>query len=623
MAKSNEVEIIVTSQDKTKAGFDSATSRSSKLGSAMQKAGDTAGKILAVGLAGAGIAAYKMTQAAAEDEAAQAKLATALRNNAGATDDQIAATEEWISAQGEALGVADDELRPALAKLVGVTKDVGEAQKLASLGMDIAAGSGKSLDSVTQSLAKAMATGSTAALSKYGIETKKANGETISMDQAVKRLSDTFGGQAAKAAETQAGQAKKLAVQWGELQEEIGAKLLPVMQKLVSIGMKVVDWIGHNQTTVGVLIATLGTLLAVTWAVGKAIQFWSTITKIATGIQAAFNLVLAMNPIGLIIIAIVALGVALVVAYKKSETFRNFVNGLWDLLKRVGGWIKDNWKTIILVALTGPFGLAVVIIKKNWSRIKGVFSDAWNKVKEITSNAWNKLKDLISNAWNKIKELQIRAILWVKDKIRDGWEAAKDLTVRVWNAIKDKIADVWNGIKDRVRSAVSSVKDLIANAFSSARDKVGDILSGLKDRVTSIFGNVLDYIRGIPGKIRDIFSNIWSGITGGLRDAVNAALGLPLEFPGWDWPGPGGIGPKTLIPALARGGIATRPTLAVVGDGPTDEAIIPLDGRHGMGGSQVTLVIEANDSEVSQFLATMLRKYVRVRGGDVQGVLGR
>jgi len=85
------------------------------------------------------------TKAAIEDDAAAKQLALSLANTAQATDKEIAATERWIEYMGKAYGVADDDLRPALANLARVTHDVGTAQKATQLAMNISAGTGKDL----------------------------------------------------------------------------------------------------------------------------------------------------------------------------------------------------------------------------------------------------------------------------------------------------------------------------------------------------------------------------------------------------------------------------------------------------------------------------------------------
>lgn len=205
--------------------------KSSKLGATLGKVGKAAAIGLGAGLAVGAVALVKMTQGAIEDEAAQAKLAKQLENSAGATKKQVAATEEWISAQGLALGVTDDELRPALSKLATATGDVGKAQKLASLAMDVSAGSGKSLDSVATALMKAQ-NGQIAGLSKLGIETKNAAGETLTFEQVTKNMATTFQGQAATQAGTLEGKMARLKLIMAEAGETIGSKLIPVVTQM-------------------------------------------------------------------------------------------------------------------------------------------------------------------------------------------------------------------------------------------------------------------------------------------------------------------------------------------------------------------------------------------------------
>ena len=95
------------------------------------------------------------TKAAIADEAAASELARSLRQTTGATDDIIASTEDWISTQGQLLGVADDQLRPALSRLARATGSVEKAQRLASQAMDIAQATGKPLETVVQALERA------------------------------------------------------------------------------------------------------------------------------------------------------------------------------------------------------------------------------------------------------------------------------------------------------------------------------------------------------------------------------------------------------------------------------------------------------------------------------------
>ena len=146
-------------------------------GDKVTKFGKVAGAaFLAAGVAAAAYAgklAIDGVKAAIEDEAAQAKLATTLKNVTGATDDQIKATEDHILKQSLLFGVTDDELRPSLDRLTRATGDVEKAQKLQSVALNIAAGTGKSLQAVTEALSKAQE-GNLAGLSRLGVGISRA-----------------------------------------------------------------------------------------------------------------------------------------------------------------------------------------------------------------------------------------------------------------------------------------------------------------------------------------------------------------------------------------------------------------------------------------------------------------
>lgn len=210
--------------------FTSATNTMGRNTSTLGSKLKSLSRAAAIGLAGAAVVATKalweMGQAAADDELAASKLAAQLKNTTGATKTQIKAVEDWITKVSLATGVTDDELRPALSKLATATGDVTKAQDLLAIAMDVSAGTGKSLDSVTTALQKAQ-NGSIAGLARLGIKTKDAAGETKSFEQIQKDLAKTFEGQAAVAAETTSGKFARLKVMLQETGEEIGYKLLP------------------------------------------------------------------------------------------------------------------------------------------------------------------------------------------------------------------------------------------------------------------------------------------------------------------------------------------------------------------------------------------------------------
>jgi hypothetical protein len=204
----------------------------SKLGGFAKKAG------AAFAVAGAAAAAYASklavdgVKAAIEDEKAQTQLALALENATGATNAQIKATEDSILKMSLASGVADDDLRPALGRLVRSTGDITKAQDLLSTALDISAATGKPLEAVANSLGKAY-DGNTAALGKLGVGLSAAELKTMSFEQVQGRLTELFGGAAAANANTYAGQIARVQVAFNEAQETVGTALLPILDKLL------------------------------------------------------------------------------------------------------------------------------------------------------------------------------------------------------------------------------------------------------------------------------------------------------------------------------------------------------------------------------------------------------
>jgi len=198
------------------------------------------GKIAAAAfvVAGAAAAAYAVkigidgVKAAVEDEASQKQLAEALKNTTNATDAQIKSTEAYITKQQLAFGVADTKLRPALANLARATSDVGKAQELTNLALDISASTGRDLETVSLTLAKAY-NGNIGALTKLGIPLDENIKKTKDFNVVQDELVRLFGGAAKANTETYAGQLAIVTERVGELKESIGVALLPTMKTLL------------------------------------------------------------------------------------------------------------------------------------------------------------------------------------------------------------------------------------------------------------------------------------------------------------------------------------------------------------------------------------------------------
>jgi hypothetical protein len=186
---------------------------------------------LAAGFAVLGTAALKFgadaTRAAQEDQAAHAVLRQAVENT-GASYDAYGTKIQGVEKKLINLGFADDETAASLARLTGATGDVGKAVDQMGLAADIARGRNISLGQATEILTK-VEIGNVGALRRLGIQTKDATGATISQEEALKRLTKLYGGQASAFTDTYAGKVQRLTAQLGELQEQIGYYIIPAL----------------------------------------------------------------------------------------------------------------------------------------------------------------------------------------------------------------------------------------------------------------------------------------------------------------------------------------------------------------------------------------------------------
>lgn len=190
---------------------------------------------LAFAAAGAAIGAYAKVaiENAAADEKAQRNLALTIENTTAATAKQIAGVEDYISTTSLAIGITDDELRPAFGRLVRSTKDVEDAQRLLNLALDVSAATGKPLEAVANALGKAY-DGNLNALGRLGLGIDQSILKSKDFDKVFNTLTDTFGGFAENEAQSTEAAFARIKIAGDEIQEQIGSALLPVIQELTA-----------------------------------------------------------------------------------------------------------------------------------------------------------------------------------------------------------------------------------------------------------------------------------------------------------------------------------------------------------------------------------------------------
>jgi len=354
--------------DKAVKDFKSLEGVGAKSQYALQKAALPA----AAALGAVAAAATFAVKAAIEDAAAQDQLAGVLRRSAMATDEAIAANEKFITTLSQATATADDQLRPALASLVTATGSLELSQSLLIQAQDIAASTGADLATVTDALSKAY-NGNMKGLKALDPSLMAAIKSGESFDSVMAMLADTTGGAATDAANTAAGKMKGLSIAFDETKESIGAALMPALEGLLPILQKVAVFAQENTKLFlivgGVIGGVAGTILILNAAM-KVYRATQLIANIATG---AFNAILLLNPIGLVILGIAAFIAIMTALYFKFDIVRKIVDIVFQGMLAGGKAVFDGLTTYF----TGVFNIYKALfngIAKLWNNTIGKLS---------------------------------------------------------------------------------------------------------------------------------------------------------------------------------------------------------------------------------------------------------
>lgn len=541
----------------------------------MKSSFGTAGKVVAGAVGTAAIVGFgKASFSAAEDSAvANARLEAVMRSMGDTTGEATKDAQDYASALSKRIGVEDEAILAGQAQLATFGQVSSEGARMAGVfdrataaGADLAAAGFGSIDSNAVQLGKALEdpTKGMTALAKSGVTFTDSQKDQI---KAMQESGDLLGAQKVvlAAVEKQVGgtaeatvtDSQKMALAFGEVQEQVGGKLLPVVGLLADVLSR---YSGLILPIAGAVVA----LVAATklWNIYTAIQ--AAVTTEGSAAQAVFNAVMAANPIILVVLAIAALIGALVLAYMKVGWFRDFVdasfdavvaafNWIKDAAKAVFEWVSDHWP-LLLAILLGPVGLAAVAVIKNFDTIR----------------------DAVMTAFN-----------WVKDN--------------------------WDLLLAIITGPIGIATRLVIQNFDTIRDGITGVYNWFRDK----FQAIADFFSGLVGGIADTARDIADAIKGPLNVVIRAWNALQFTVPKVEV-GPISFGGQTIglpdIPTLARGGMVMRTGMALVHEGEQFSGV----GRS-FGGGNITVNVTttglgADAPEIQRAVANALRGYTRRNG---------
>jgi SLT domain-containing protein/phage-related protein len=217
------------------------------------------------------------------------------------------------------------------------------------------------------------------------------------------------------------------------------------------------------------------------------------------GFTAAINankLAFLTSPWGIVIIAIIAVGVAVFECYKHFKTFRDIIHEVWT-------WIKANWPLLVVVFLP-LVGVALEIIK-HWNTLKQVGVDVWHAL----NTAWNAVLHVIQDVFNWIKgnwPLLLGILL-------GPIATAVALMATHWNWLWHNVVEpVWHGIQATIQAAGQFIGNIF-QAIWGAIQFLGSVFLWLyNNAVRPVWQAIMDFIRGAAQFIGAVLSAIEGAI---------------------------------------------------------------------------------------------------------------
>ena len=360
-------------------------------------------------------------------------------------------------------------------------------------------------------------------------------------------------------------------------------------------------FISRHEDTFSAIAVSIAAMTAA-W---KVYQTWLLIvggaSKVFTGIQGALNAVLRMNPIGLVITALIGLAAGLVYAYKHSETFRRIVNNTWA---SVGSGASKMWSGVkrVFKALGDFFTKTIPNGARFMSR--GV-SAAWNDTKNKVSSSYTSIRSKVLTPLGNFFTATIpNGARFMSRGISGAWDTTFRKSREVWNGIRTQIFDpMGRFMTNTIPAKARAMRDGFGRAFDSLKKKAADPINvvinkvwndGLRVALGKIPG--LDSFKGDNGKAAPIRLNtggIMPGYTPG-RDVHRfvSPTGGGLELSGGEaimrpeWTRAVGTGFVNRMNAAARAGGVNGVRDALSQKFSTGGVYNPVPGRgnrHGSG----------------------------------------
>lgn len=291
--------------------------------------------------------------------------------------------------------------------------------------------------------------------------------------------------------------------------------LTPVFETLGKIVGAVLSVFAAGIETLGPALKPIAYIIL---GIVSAIKIW-------TAVQTVLNAVMAANPIGLIIIAVVGLIGVITLLVKKWDVVKaaliKGIKAVWEFFKKLWEGVKNSaiaafnkLKQALTKVLDG--------IKSVWSKITGFFSALWENIVAVTKSVWSALVDFFSvivegvkAVWNTITEFFSNlwsGIISVAEKIWSGITGVFSAIIEQIKAVWSSITSFFGGLWDGIVSAASNIIAGLAEPFSKVLDVIKSLWTGLTDFFSSLWDSLKNGVVSVAEAIGNIFTGLFDGV---------------------------------------------------------------------------------------------------------------
>lgn len=475
--------------------------------------------------------------------------------------DSSETVRNWSKNSIKSMGLAQQSALDAAALFGDMSTSMGLSQQEASkmsmslvqLGADLSSFKNIPFEQAQTALA-GIFTGETESLKRLGIVMTETNLEQFAMTQGITKsmqemsqaekvnlryayvmsVTSNAQGDFARTSDGAANKTRMTQERIKQLSADLGAKLMPMYQKLLEIGNKILDWFNklnpEQQKTIMIvlgIVAAIGPLLLVLGTMLKGITALVTVFKLLTSgigmvikVLNVMRLVVMTNPILLLIAAIAAAAYLII---SNWDTVKNFFVQLWwgiqSVFQAFINWLKENWM-LILPIVFGPLGLLAAGIIRHWDQIWAFLQTLPSRIMSFFSG----IGSWLYNAGRSLVQGIINGFQSMGGALWGGLSAT-------FAAIGNFFGGAWHWLYDAGRAVVQGFIDGIRNMIGAISSAAGNIGEAVKNKVKGVLG-----IRSPSKVFKEFGMNVTEGFVQGLDKggsmltrAVDSMAGIALN----------------------------------------------------------------------------------------------